>query len=56
MTRNLLLRLQMLMILAIASSGCQVVEGIFKAGMWVGILIVVVIVGIAFMLFGRSRT
>ncbi len=56
MTRNLLLRLQMLMILAIASGGCAAVEGIFKAGMWVGILMVVVIVGIVFMLFGRSRT
>jgi hypothetical protein len=56
MTRNMLLRLQLLVLLAISASGCQVVEGIFKAGMWVGILLVVVVVGIVFMLFGRSRT
>jgi hypothetical protein len=54
-TRNLLLRLQLLMLLAISASGCQVVEGVFKAGMWVGILIVVLILGVIFMLFGRSR-
>ena len=55
MTRNLLLRLQLLMLLAISAAGCQVIEGVFKAGMWVGILIVVLILGVLFMLFGRSR-
>ena len=54
-TRNLLLRLQLLMLLAISAAGCQVIEGVFKAGMWVGILIVVLILGVLFMLFGRSR-
>jgi hypothetical protein len=54
-TRNLLLRLQLLMLLAISASGCQLVEGVFKAGMGVGILIVVLILGVIFMLFGRSR-
>ena len=49
-----LLRLELLVFLAMASAGCQVVEGIFKAGMWVGILLVVVVGGILFMLFGRS--
>ncbi len=56
MTRNMLLRLQLLVLLAMTSSGCQAIEGIFKAGMWVGILIAVVVVGAIFMLFGRSRT
>ena len=56
MTRNMLLRLQMLIVLAMATAGCEVVEGIFKAGMWVGILLVVVVAGIIFMVFGRSRT
>ena len=54
MSRNMLLRLELLAFLAMASAGCQVVEGIFKAGMWVGILLVVVVGGILFMLFGRS--
>jgi uncharacterized membrane protein YkvI len=56
MTRNVLLRLYLVLLLATATAGCQLVEGVFKAGMWVGILIVVLIVGVAFMLFGRSRT
>jgi hypothetical protein len=56
MTRNILLRLELLVFLAMVSGGCQVVEGIFKAGMWVGILLVVVVLGIVFMLFGRSST
>jgi hypothetical protein len=55
MNRNMLLRLQLLMLLAMTTAGCQLAEGIFKAGMWVGILIVVLIAGVIFMLFGRSR-
>jgi len=54
MTRNVLLRLELVVLLAMMSAGCEMVEGIFKAGMWVGILLVVVVVGIVFMLFGRS--
>jgi hypothetical protein len=46
--------LEFLVVLAMMSAGCQLVEGIFKAGMWVGILLVVVVAGIVFMLFGRS--
>ena len=56
MTRNMLLRLELLLFLAMVSAGCQVVEGIFKAGMWVGILLVVVVAGLIFMLFGRSSS
>ena len=41
----MLLRLELLVFLAMVSAGCQVVEGIFKAGMWVGILLVVVVLG-----------
>ena len=55
MTRNVLLRLQLLVVLAMATAGCELAEGVFKAGMWVGILIVVLIAGVIFMLFGRSR-
>ena len=33
------------------SEGCQAVEGIFKAGFWVGIVIAVVVVGAVFALF-----
>ncbi len=56
MTRNMLLRLELFLLMAMASAGCQLVEGVFKAGMWVGILLVVVVLGIVFMVFGRSST
>jgi hypothetical protein len=54
-TRNIVLRLQLLLLLAMTTAGCQLAEGIFKAGMWVGILVVLLIGGVIFMLFGRSR-
>ena len=55
MTRSMALRLYVLLLLAVSATGCQLVEGIFKAGMWVGILMVLVVLGLIFMLFGRSR-
>lgn len=39
-----------------ALESCQVVGGIFKAGVWVGILVVVFIVGIILWLVGRGRS
>jgi hypothetical protein len=53
MTRDLSLRLYLLVLMAIATSGCQLVEGVFKAGMWVGVLMVVVVLALVFMLVGR---
>jgi hypothetical protein len=50
MTRTVLLRLYLLVLLAIATSGCQIAAGIFRAGVWVGVLAVIVLVGIVFML------
>lgn len=37
-------------------SSCQVVGGIFKAGVWVGILVVVFVVGLILWLVGRGRS
>ena len=36
-------------------TGCQIVGDIFKAGVWVGILIVVGIIGILLWIVGRSK-
>jgi len=44
-----LVRVLMLVALVASSvslSGCEVVGGIFKAGMWVGVLMVVVVIAI----------
>jgi hypothetical protein len=37
-------RIALLVILCVSLAGCEVVGGIFKAGMWVGGLVVLVIV------------
>jgi hypothetical protein len=42
-----------LLLLLLSMSGCAVVGGIFKAGVWVGVLSVVVVVGL--LLWGISR-
>lgn len=39
-----------------ALQSCQVVGGIFKAGVWVGILLVVLVVGVILWLVGRGRS
>ena len=44
----------LLILVAIFLNSCAVVGGIFKAGVWVGILIVVFIIGIIIWLVTRS--
>ncbi len=36
-------------------SGCEVIGDIFKAGMWVGVIIVVAIVALILWLVGKAR-
>jgi hypothetical protein len=36
-------------------SGCQVVEGIFKAGFWSAIILIGLIIGIIIWLFSRKK-
>ena len=36
-------------------SSCEVIGGIFKAGVWVGVLIVVGIIALILFLIGRSK-
>ena len=35
--------------------GCQIIGDIFKAGVWVGIILVVGIVGLIFWLIGKGK-
>jgi hypothetical protein len=46
-----------LSVLALATtvSSCEVIGGIFKAGVWVGIIIVVLIIGLILWLVGKGR-
>jgi hypothetical protein len=41
--------------MAVTLSSCEVIGGIFKAGMWVGILVVVAIIGLILWLVSRGR-
>ena len=36
-------------------SSCSAIEGIFKAGVWVGVLVVVLVIGIIFWIIGKAR-
>lgn len=42
------------LMLVVGLSSCEVVGGIFKAGVWVGVLIVVGIIGLIVYLISRS--
>jgi hypothetical protein len=41
--------------LAIAFSSCQAIADIFKAGVWVGVIIVVAIIGLILWVVGKSK-
>lgn len=47
-------RALLVVLLTVTMTGCAAVAGIFKAGFWVGMIIAVIIVVIAFALFGRK--
>jgi hypothetical protein len=40
---------------AVAASGCAAIEGIFKAGVWVGVLAVVIVGALAAVTVGMFR-
>jgi hypothetical protein len=44
-----------LAMIMVTASSCEVVGGIFKAGMWTGIIVVVLIIVLVIWLIGRSR-
>jgi hypothetical protein len=48
-------RLLLVVLLALATAGCELAAGIFKAGMWTGIIMVVLAVGVAIWLVAKVR-
>lgn len=44
-----------LMMLAISLSSCEVIGGIFKAGVWTGVIIVALIIGVIIWLATRGK-
>jgi uncharacterized membrane protein YkvI len=55
LTRQNLALLTLLIVLSVSSAGCEVVEGIFKAGLWVGIILVTILVVAVLWLVGKLR-
>jgi hypothetical protein len=47
--------LSLFVLVAVIFSSCQAIGDIFKAGVWSGIIIVVVIVALIIWIFGRMR-
>lgn len=50
---NLLKALSLLSVTLVTLSSCNIIEGIFKAGVWVGILFVVGIIALVIFLITR---
>ncbi len=48
-------RIALLVILGMSAAGCEVVGGIFKAGLWVGALGVVAVVVLAIVIVGKMK-
>ena len=55
MLRTVFSRLFFVLLAGIALSGCELAEGIFKAGMAVGVLMVIAIVALAIFLVSKVR-
>jgi hypothetical protein len=47
--------LPVFLLIAITLSSCEAIAGIFKAGLWVGIIGVVIVIAIILWLVGKAR-
>jgi hypothetical protein len=45
----------LVVVVVIATSGCAAIAGIFKAGLWVGVILAVVVIGGGLFVFSRFR-
>ena len=59
MKKNVLAVLSVIVMAAVSLSGCEIIGGIFKAGVWTGTILVVLIVAIVIWvvskLFSRNK-
>lgn len=55
MKKNNSILLSCLFIIIISLNSCVVAGGIFKAGIWIGILMVVLVVGIILWIVGKAK-
>jgi uncharacterized membrane protein YkvI len=55
MTKRPNLPLLVLLVLALSSAGCALVEGVFKAGLWVGAILVLLVVAVVVWILRKMR-
>ena len=55
MIRSSWIRLYGLVLLALVSTGCDLAQGIFKAGFAVGLIVVLLVVGLVLFLVAKMR-
>ena len=48
-------RIALLVMLGVSTAGCEVIGGIFKAGMWVGALGVIAVVVLIVVIVGKMK-
>ncbi|HEY2431637.1 MAG TPA: hypothetical protein VGI12_03115 [Vicinamibacterales bacterium] len=51
---SLLTRILLVVLIAVTLTGCAAIAGIFKAGMWTGIIVAVIVIVIIAALVGRG--
>ena len=56
MDRSLALRVYAVLMLAIMSAGCELAGGIFKAGMWVGVIMVVGVIAVVMFAVAKLKS
>jgi hypothetical protein len=56
MDRARLLSVSLILLLATQVAGCELAAGIFKAGVWVGVIMVVLVVGLIAWLVTRVKS
>jgi energy-converting hydrogenase Eha subunit H len=49
------IRLWLVLVLAMATAGCELAVDIFQAGLWVGVIMVALTVGLVLWLVGKVR-
>lgn len=44
-----------LLLLTVSLSGCEAIAGIFKAGMWTGVIVIVAVIALVLYLVGKTK-
>lgn len=54
--RSYLYLIPLLAFITLSTAGCELIGDIFRAGIWVGVLIVLAIVGLVVFVMGRAKS